>query len=295
MISVLIPTYNYNAYNLVAEIHQQLIKSNINFEIICLDDGSNWQHNSLNEKINTLSHSKFEILPNNIGRSAIRNLLAKKATYDWLLFLDADVMPFKSDFITTYFNQISEKGNVFCGGIAYQDHSENKKYLRYNFGKKHEEIALEERIKKPLKYFFTGNFFIQKVVFDKVQFEERLIEYGREDLLFSIGLSENKFAVTHLNNQVNHLGLDENKIFIAKTKKAIENLVFLENEGFLENEKQKLLELVTLLTIFKLNFLLMKLYPFFERKAEKLSSVRYLTLLKVSYICFLKKRESAKI
>ena len=119
MISVLIPTYKYNAYNLVAKIHQQLIKSNINFEIICLDDGSKWQHNSLNEKINTLSHSKFEILPNNIGRSAIRNLLAKKAAYDWLLFLDADVMPVKSDFIVTYYRQISKKDSVFCGGIAY--------------------------------------------------------------------------------------------------------------------------------------------------------------------------------
>lgn len=291
MISVLIPTYNYNAYRLVAEIHQQLIKSNINFEIICLDDGSKSQQNNLNEKINTLSHSKFEILPHNIGRSAIRNLLAKKATFKWLLFLDADVIPVKSNFITTYFNQISGKGTVFCGGIAYQDHATNEKYLRYKYGKKHEEVALEERIKEPQKYFFTGNFFIAKKVFKEVQFEEELIEYGREDFLFSVGLSEKKYAITHLKNEVYHLGLDENKIFIAKTKKAMENLVFLEKAGFLENEKQQLLEFVAVLTTFKLNFLLMKLYPFFERKAEKLSSVWYLNLLKVSYICFLKKRK----
>jgi glycosyltransferase involved in cell wall biosynthesis len=290
MISVLIPTYNYNAHNLVAEIHQQLIKSNINFEIICLDDGSKWPHNSLNEKINTLSHSKFEILPNNIGRSAIRNLLVKKAAYDWLLFLDADVKPVKSDFIATYFRQMSKKGRVFCGGIAYQDHPKNKSFLRYKYGKKHEEVALEKRIKEPNKYFFTGNFFIRKIVFDKVQFEEKLIEYGREDLLFSIGLSENKFAITHLKNEVYHLGLDENNVFITKTKKAMENIIFLEKEGFLENEKQQLLNIVQLLTFLKMNFLLIKWYPIFERKAEKLSSVWYLNLLKVSYICYLKKK-----
>jgi glycosyltransferase involved in cell wall biosynthesis len=292
MISVLIPTYNYNAYSLVAEIHKQFIKSNINFEIICLDDGSKSQQNELNEKINTLSHSKFEILSQNIGRSAIRNLLVKKATFDWLLFLDADVIPVKSDFITSYLKQISGKGSVFCGGIAYEDIPENKKYLRYNFGKKNEEVALEERIKKPLKYFFTGNFLISKKVFKEVQFEEKLIKYGREDFLFSVGLSEKKYGITHLKNEVYHLGLDENKIFIAKTKKAIENLIFLENEGFLEQEKQQLLELVKLLTTLKMNFLLIKLYPFFERKAEKLSSVRYLNLLKVSYICFLKRKEN---
>ncbi|MDP5106091.1 MAG: glycosyltransferase [Polaribacter sp.] len=290
MISVLIPTYNYNAYNLVAEIHRQLLKSNVSFEIICLDDGSNSSQNDLNEKINTLSHSKFEILAQNIGRSAIRNLLAKKATFDWLLFLDADVVPVKNDFITTYLNQISEKISVFCGGIAYQNHDQNQKYLRYKYGKKHEEVALEERIKEPLKYFFTGNFFIAKEVFKEMQFEEKLVEYGREDFLFSVGLSEKKYAITHLKNEVFHLGLDENKIFIAKTKKAMENLVFLENEGYLEKEKQKLLELVALVTTLKMNFLLIKLYPFFERKAEKLSSVWYLNLLKVSYICFLKKK-----
>jgi glycosyltransferase involved in cell wall biosynthesis len=290
MISVLIPTYNYNAYNLVAEIHQQLIKSNINFEIICLDDGSHWQHNNLNEKINTLSYSKFEILPNNIGRSAIRNLLAKKATHDWLLFLDADVIPVKSDFIATYYRQISKNGSVFCGGIAYEDHSKNKSFLRYKYGKKHEEVALEKRIKEPDKYFFTGNFFIKKIVFDNVQFEEKLIEYGREDLLFSIGLLEDKFAIAHLNNEVYHLGLDENNVFIAKTKKAMENVIFLEKEGFLENEKQKLLKIVQLLTFLKMNFLLIKWYPIFERKAEKLSSVWYLNLLKVSYVCYLKKK-----
>lgn len=288
MISVLIPTYNYNAYHLVEDIHQQLIDSNLNFEIICLDDDSKSHQNNFNEKINTLSHSKFEILPTNIGRSAIRNLLAQKATYDWLLFLDADVIPVQKDFITTYYQQTLSDCSVFCGGIAYQDISENKKNLRYKYGKKHEEVALEERVKEPLKYFFTGNFFIAKAVFKEVTFEEKLVEYGREDFLFSVGLSEKNYLITHIKNEVFHLGLDSNKIFIGKTKKAMENLVFLENEGFLEKEKQKLLEFVALVTILKLNFLLIKLYPFFERKAEKLSSVWYLNMLKVSYICFLK-------
>ncbi|SDR72520.1 Glycosyltransferase involved in cell wall bisynthesis [Polaribacter sp. KT25b] len=292
MISVLIPTYNYNAYNLVAEIHRQFIKSNIKFEIICLDDGSYSKENILNEKINTLSYSKFEILQDNIGRSAIRNLLAKKANFNWLLFLDADVIPVKSDFITTYFKQISKKNNVFCGGIAYENHTKNKKYLRYKYGKKHEEVALEERIKEPLKYFFTGNFFIAKKVFEKVKFEEKLLEYGKEDLLFSVSLLEKKLSINHIKNEVFHLGIDDNKIFIAKTKKAMDNLVFLGKEGFLENEKQRLLAFVDLLTRLKLNYLLIKLYPFFERKAEKLSSVRYLNLLKVSYICFLKRKEN---
>ena len=41
MISVLIPTYNYNVNNLVNNVHKQLVISHIPFEIICLDDCSN--------------------------------------------------------------------------------------------------------------------------------------------------------------------------------------------------------------------------------------------------------------
>jgi glycosyltransferase involved in cell wall biosynthesis len=290
MISVLIPTYNYNAFPLALEIHNQCLKAGLEFEIICLDDASKWQHNSRNQKINNLSHSVFEILPKNISRSAIRNLLAKKAKYDWLLFLDADVMPVKNDFIATYIRQISENGHVFCGGIAYENHLKNKKFLRYKYGKKHEEVALEKRIKESFKYFFTGNFFIEKKVFKEVEFEEKLLKYGKEDLMFSLGLSEKKFAITHLKNEVYHLGVEDNKTFIDKTKKAMENIVFLEKEGFFRKEKSKLLSFVAVLTLFRINLLLIKLHPFIERKAENLSSVWYLNLLKVSYICFLKKQ-----
>ena len=81
MLSVLIPTYNYTAFSLVKEMHQQLILEAIKFEIICLDDGSHSPLNSKNEKINTLSFSSFKSLEKNIGRSAIRNVLAHTAKY----------------------------------------------------------------------------------------------------------------------------------------------------------------------------------------------------------------------
>ncbi|HET8884785.1 MAG TPA: glycosyltransferase, partial [Salinimicrobium sp.] len=94
MLSVLIPTYNYNIFPLVEKIHGLFTRENIGFEIICLDDGSgNEEINKKNHQINAFSNSSFSELEKNIGRSSIRNLLAKKASYDWLLFLDADVIP----------------------------------------------------------------------------------------------------------------------------------------------------------------------------------------------------------
>ena len=89
MLSILIPTYNYNIFPLVTELVNQAKVLKIEFEIITIDDGSN-QFQIENHKINHLENCSYTVLSNNIGRSSIRNLLAKKAKFKWLLFLDAD-------------------------------------------------------------------------------------------------------------------------------------------------------------------------------------------------------------
>ena len=96
MLSILIPTYNYDITHLVYELHKQATKAKIDFEIICFDDGSKSEINSKNDSINQLNYSKFKELPLNIGRSAIRNLLAKEGQYENLLFIDAGTFPKKS-------------------------------------------------------------------------------------------------------------------------------------------------------------------------------------------------------
>ena len=40
MISILIPCYDYDAYPIVSKIEKQALILNIDFEIICIDDGS---------------------------------------------------------------------------------------------------------------------------------------------------------------------------------------------------------------------------------------------------------------
>ena len=103
MLSILIPTYNYNAFPLVEELQNQAIEAGIAFEIIILDDGST-DEISLNEnlKINTLENCSFEKNETNIGRAKNLNKLATKSQYDWLLFMDCDTFPKSKNCITTY-------------------------------------------------------------------------------------------------------------------------------------------------------------------------------------------------
>ncbi|MBU3009825.1 glycosyltransferase [Polaribacter vadi] len=288
MLSVLIPTYNYNTFSLVKELYQQLILENINFEILCFDDASNSELNLENQKINILPNSTFKSLPQNLGRSAIRNLLAKEAKNKWLLFLDADVCPKSKDFIKQYITKFKVTDTVFCGGLLYEDTQQNKQLLRYKFGKKHEAIPVKERQANAEKYFFTSNFLIEKAVFKSVKFEEKLIKYGREDLLFSLELVKKGFNIEHITNEVYHLGLDDNATFVAKTKKAMENLVFIEKEQLIASENITLLKFVNQLKKVKLNKTLGKFYTLFERLAINKSSVFYLSCMKVCYLCYLK-------
>jgi glycosyltransferase involved in cell wall biosynthesis len=288
MLSVLIPTYNYNTFSLVKEMHQQLTSEAISFEIICLDDGSNTSLNVKNEQINTLSFSSFKSLEKNVGRSAIRNLLADTAKYKWLLFLDADVIPVRSNFVKNYIACFKTDKTVFCGGILYQNKKENVGLLRYKYGKKHEEISSQRRNKNAEKYFFTSNFLIQKSIFEVLRFDENLTQYGKEDLLFSRQLTQKSYRIEHLNNEVYHLGLDENKLFVSKTKKAMENLVFLDNQALIDAKETPLLEMVRKITLLKMTIIIASFYPFFEKLTSKKSSVFFLNCLKVSYICHLK-------
>ena len=121
MLSILIPTYNYEVVSLVNALIEQLKKQDNTFEIICFDNGSDLDVNTLNQEINKLDSCYYKSLIKNGGRSKIRNLLAQKAKYDWLLFLDADVLPVSENFTQNYFDLIIKNSiKVAFGGLKYQ-------------------------------------------------------------------------------------------------------------------------------------------------------------------------------
>ncbi len=59
MISVLIPTYNYTCYKLVKDLHEQLERSEVKYEIVVAEDGSRDQVAIIaNHKIGELSNCR---------------------------------------------------------------------------------------------------------------------------------------------------------------------------------------------------------------------------------------------
>ncbi|WP_271425075.1 glycosyltransferase family 2 protein [Aequorivita sinensis] len=233
MISILIPTYNYNIYDLVANIHAQISRLDISFEIIVCEDASD-RFLTENRKIKELRHTEYQVLKNNIGRTSLRDLLAKKAVHNWVLFLDADVLPKNEDFIKNYIVTIKNSDSeVILGGICYKkEKPEPSKMLRWIYGVERETKPLEARNKDPYT-IVSSNLLIKKDIFLETNtIDEKF--YGMDNF-FSNQLKRKDIKVKHIENPVIHLGLEDNKVFLKKALAAVETTVILEEKGFMDN------------------------------------------------------------
>lgn len=244
MISILIPTYNYTVFPLVENLHSQCENADLIYEILVLDDASTDKNTSEeNSKINELTNSNFEILQKNIGRSKIRNLLAEKAKYDWLLFLDADTFPSSSEFIINYIKSINSENAIVYGGINYPENTSEAFSLRHTYGTERESLSLRERLKNPYRSFITMGFAIKKDIFQSIKFNENLRGYGYEDSVFAYELQKKKMPLLHIDNAVIHLNLESTDDFIKKSELALQNLLDFYKTGAIDDETVKILSI----------------------------------------------------
>ncbi len=266
MLSILIPVYNFDIREFVAELHAQAVKCAIDFEILCCDDGSENQFKEINKSVNEFSNVRYWELPDNIGRSKIRNTLARSAIYDHLLFLDCDSKIYSSEFILTYVKN-SRNNSVICGGTSYESAppQDKRKYLKWLYGTKREVISAEKRQRNPYKSFKIYNLFISRSIFFDIQFDEDLTEYGHEDTLFGSMLSKKKIPVLHINSPLCHVGLDFPEEFLSKTEKGLQNLIYiLKSKSDIKGIK--ILSYYKLVKMLGLGFLVQGVYTRLQKK-----------------------------
>jgi hypothetical protein len=293
MLSILIPIYNYNAYPLVQELQKQCMDCGISFEIICIDDASE-QFKSTNNLIPLLNNCFLTELSQNIGRSKIRNLLATKANYDWLLFLDCDTFPDNSTYIQNYTNQLNEsRKDAFFGGIIYSKvKPDQKQLLRWVYGHKREAITLRERIKQPYKTALVSNFIIKKSVFNYILFDEKITSYGYEDFYFINSLKIQNIDIIAVNNPLFHLNLETSVLFLSKTKTALENLLSISKATSSTEIDSKIIKTYKTLCLLKMDLGVSILFQRLSLKLEKnLTSKKPSLILfdcyKIGYFCYL--------
>jgi GT2 family glycosyltransferase len=293
MLSILIPTYNFNCSKLCRCLQKQASELGVDFEILVYDDFSPNKYDD-NKELASLPNVIYKELPKNYGRAAIRNLMADDSKYNYLLFLDCDGEIASKNYLNLYM-KFKDDADIVCGGRIYpaREKIKCKHLLHWNYGKKRESLCN----RTDAKSFMTNNFLINKKVFNSTRFDETMVGYGHEDTAFGIELKQKGYKFKIIKNPIIHLGLYEAGDFLKNTRNSIENLVkIIDNKYKIED----FFDIKLVKTYFIVNRLglrpLMSLYfRLFAKSIERnLSSKRpnlcLLDTYKLGYYCYIVKK-----
>ncbi len=230
-LSVLVPVYEFDIRPLARRLAEQRLpvpERGRQVEFLFYDDGSSAAFRQMNEEVQSLRGFRYKELGQNLGRSGIRNLLAREARGRLLLFLDCDAMPPDEDFLLRYL-QAADERSVLCGGTAYpaRPPEDPKLYLRWHYGRKREQKTAAQRRKNPRLHFHSFHFMAPRNLMLRLPFDESLKQYGHEDTFFAFRLEEEGIPIRHFDNPALHLGLEPAARFLEKTEQGIRNLLQL--------------------------------------------------------------------
>ena len=229
-LSVLIPCYNSLCHDEVKSVWQQLTEYNLHasnkveWEIIVVEDGSTDETTlKENAKIALLENVRYIPRKENVGRAAVRNLLAHEAKYEWLLYIDSDVCVEHNTFIKKY---IESSDNIVVGGVRIFGNAMKLSYnLRYLYEKKASgKHTRTERQKHEHREFRTTNFLIARDIIFECPFDESFKSYGYEDVLFGKTLHDKGYPVKHISNPVTIIDYEDNATFVNKTEESLRTL-----------------------------------------------------------------------
>lgn len=293
MLSILIPTFNYNVVPLVLELQKQADNLGIDYEILVQDDCSK-QFISENAEINKFENCSFFENSENLGRGRNINLLAKKSKFKFALILESDAFPEKENYLKNFIDILNDSTSVIFGGVKYPNAvPEKDKILRWKYGINRETKSLKNRLQNNYDYVFTWNLLLKKGILLENPFPEFIKEYGYEDLIFIKNLRLKSIPIQHIENCLVHQNDETSEDFIVKSEKAVQTLYQLIQTNKIDFSDSNLSKLY--LKIKTLHF--EKLVYYFFRKTKKIllqnltssnPNLFFLDFYKLGYFCSLK-------
>ncbi len=220
MLSILIPTYNFDCTALVKTLATQCEQADLVFEILVGNDASTQCLDALTA-MSRMEHVEVLSAANNMGRSKMRNLLADKAAYNTLLFIDCDADASGNPaYIRQYLPYIGTPCCVVGGTQTHPSLNSVETRLNYTYD------LLRETQNSPKGHFTTFQFLLDKALFNKVRFDETISSYGFEDSFFGYEIAQLS-PIQYINNPLVHTGMRTNAAYLAKIDELCTTLVQL--------------------------------------------------------------------
>ena len=154
----------------------------------------------------------------NIGRSHARNRLIARAEADWLLLLDADMLPDDRGFLACYLKliELAEEPVLIAGGFSLEQIvAAPDQRLHAAQSAKSDCLTAAERSEDPGRFVFTSNIAVHRDILTNIPFDEGYTGWGWEDVDWGLRVAK-AYRILHVDNPATHMGLDNDADLIAK-------------------------------------------------------------------------------
>ncbi|MGM9708557.1 MAG: glycosyltransferase family 2 protein [Prevotella sp.] len=287
-LSIAIPTRNDDCSLLVSKLLEQARReTSLDFEILIADDASD--NAEVISQLDILSQQKgcrLIRLKENVGRAAVRNMLAREAKYERVLFIDAGVDITNPNFLHTYIRH-ADDADIICGGWKTEVDSQTAiSNLRAKY-----ELSCEQnhtpkqRNRHPYRSFRTVNFLAHKDILQKNPLPADMTGYGYEDVVFGKQTERAGYTILHIDNPVVYKSYEDNTAFVGKIMQSVDTLyIYRERIG----HYSKLHTFAIKLRKLRLASLIVLLYRLRSESWKKQlcgnrPSMRILSILKLGY------------
>lgn len=229
-ISICVPAYRYDVTTLIAAL--AACENAALVEVIVHDDGAN-DHELLAHMQHEASGQRIAVrliaADANRGRAAARNAAIAHARADWVLLLDADMLPDDPQFLTRYLDAIEAAGEpgVVAGGYSLQLAPRDTRNALHRWQAEASEcLSAAKRQVAPGRYVFSSNVLAHRSVVNTIPFDEGFAGWGWEDTDWGLRAAK-FFPIRHIDNTATHLGLDTDSVLMSKYAMSGENFARL--------------------------------------------------------------------
>lgn len=246
LLTILVPTYKDDAGPLVRAL--AACAGADETRLVIFDDGSGDAEltEALEAALERYPGATLLVTsPENIGRSEARNRLLAEAETDWVLLLDADMLPDDHLFLVRYLDAVirSTTPGVVAGGFSLKRvRPSPTQKLHALQSVRSECLTAKARSRDPGRFVFTSNILVHRDVLGAVTFDEGYRGWGWEDVDWGLSVSR-QFPVHHIDNTATHLGLDEDEVLLNKYGSSAENFARLVAHHPASVERMKLYRL----------------------------------------------------
>ncbi|MBA4792478.1 MAG: glycosyltransferase [Phenylobacterium sp.] len=196
-------------------------------EVVVLDDGT--ADPDLTARVRSaLDRSplpaRLVTLAKNEGRARGRNRLVSHARAGHFLFLDSDMAPDSSSFLSTWLALIDQENPaVAFGGFSLDQAPPRRDHALHRAMAGHSDcLPAEVRALNPEKHVFTSNLLVRRDVFAAEAFDEGFAGWGWEDVEWGMRVAR-RWPIRHIDNTATHLGLDPAPVIAAKYEQSAAN------------------------------------------------------------------------